>query len=513
MQKVVIVGAGPIGSLAALYAAMRGDSVELYELRGDPRDEATVPLNFTKSINLAISERGLNAMRSANRPGFVETVLSEAIPMTGRMIHGRSSTGTLWEASQDYDVHGRYINSIDRGKLNTTLLDELEKEPNVKLFFNHKLTGADFKNKKAWFERKNPGDTPGFRSTSNGDDKSINLTRAPELEVPFDFLIGADGAHSATRYHLMKYTRMDYQQEYIDCLWCEFSIAPSNDNDFQISPHHLHIWPGGDFMFIALPSPDKTFVCTLFAPAEHFATLESDPKILLKFFQTHFPGVSPGLIPPEDLIKQFSTNPHLPLISLKSSPHHYGSSAVILGDAAHAVVPFYGQGLNAGLEDVRVLFEYLDKQGVYSASSADNRPQIASLRAKALDAYSRQRIPDAHAINHLSRENFIEMRAGVKSPVYRMRKALEEALYKYFPGLGWSTQYARVSFSNDRYSEVVKATKRQTNVLSKAMLTTFVSLVGFSTIGLWKWPWSRDIITRMLHASTRIAKGIEKSLA
>ncbi|EEQ29635.1 kynurenine 3-monooxygenase, mitochondrial precursor [Microsporum canis] len=509
MQKVVIVGAGPVGSLAALYAAMRGDSVELYELRGDPRDASTIPLNFTKSINLAISERGLTAMRSANRPGFIDNVLSEAIPMTGRMIHGRSPTGALWEASQDYDVHGRYINSTDRGKLNTSLLNELEKEPNVKLFFNHKLTGADFKNKKAWFEQKNPSDSPGFRSTSGDDSKSINVTRSPELEVSFDFLIGADGAHSATRYHLMKYARMDYQQEYIDCLWCEFCIGPSKDNEFKISPNHLHIWPGGDFMFIALPSLNKTFVCTLFAPSEHYAALESDPNILLEFFQTHFPGVSPELIPPEDLIEQFNTNPHLPLISLKSSPHHFGSSAVIAGDAAHAVVPFYGQGLNAGLEDVRVLFEILDNHGVYSESNKGDPQRIESLRAAALDAYTRQRVPDTHAINRLSRNNFIEMRAGVKSPLYRMRKALEEALYKYFPGLGWSTQYARVSFSNARYSEVEKATKRQTKVLTRAVLTTFVSSIGLATIGLWKWRWSRDIIIEMMHTATRIARGTE----
>ncbi|KAK2814389.1 kynurenine 3-monooxygenase, mitochondrial precursor [Arthroderma sp. PD_2] len=509
MQKVVIVGAGPVGSLAALYAAMRGDNVELYELRGDPRDAATIPLNFTKSINLAISERGLNAMRSSHRPGFVDNVLSEAIPMTGRMIHGRGPTGGLWEASQDYDVHGRYINAIDRGKLNATLLNELEKEPNVKLFFNHKLTGADFANKKAWFERKNPNDTPGFRSTSSDDDKSINVTRSPELEVPFDLLIGADGAHSATRFHLMKYARMDYQQEYIDTLWCEFRINPSEDDQFQISPNHLHIWPGVDFMFIALPSPDKTFTCTLFAPSGHYEALEKDPNSLLEFFQTHFPGVSPELISPEALLEQFNTNPHLPLISLKSSPHHFGSSVVIIGDAAHAVLPFYGQGLNAGLEDVRVLFEHLDKHGVYLESNKDDQQRTAELRASALNAYTRQRVPDAHAINNLSRNNFIEMRAGVRSPLYRIRKSLEEALYKYLPGLGWSTQYARVSFGNGRYSEVEKATKRQTVVLTRAMVTTFVSFVGFSSIGLWKWRWSRDLITRMLHTAGRVVRGTE----
>ncbi|EEP77461.1 conserved hypothetical protein [Uncinocarpus reesii 1704] len=463
-RKVVIVGAGPVGSLAALYAAARGDHVELYELRGDLRDPSTIPLNFTKSINLAISERGIHSMKLTNRPEFVQRILQEAIPMHGRMIHGRAANGALWEEAQAYDVHGRYINAIDRGVLNTVLLDELEKTPNVKLFFNHKLTGADFKSNKAWFERRNPTDSVGtFKAASSQDDKSINVTRAPELEVPFDLLIGADGAHSATRFHLMKFARMDYQQDYIDTLWCEFQITPSDDNSFRISPNHLHIWPGREFMFIALPSPNKHFTCTLFAPSAHFAALEKSPDQLHEFFDTHFPGVS-ELITPDALKEQFINNPHLPLISIKCSPHHFNSSVVILGDASHAVLPFYGQGLNAGLEDVRILFELLDEHGVYSSENANNPARIKESRAAALNAYTKQRVPDAHAINDLSRRNYIEMRWGVKSHTYRIRKAIEEALYRYAPGLGWSTQYSRVSFGNQRYSEVEHATARQSKV-------------------------------------------------
>ncbi|CAG8002996.1 unnamed protein product, partial [Penicillium nalgiovense] len=215
-QKVVVVGAGPVGSLAALYAASRGDEVEVYELRGDLRDPTTVPLNFTKSINLALSERGITSMRHSGRDDLINNVLREAIPMHGRMIHGRDR-GDLWEAAQAYDVHGRAINAIDRSTLNNALLDELEKTPNVKLFFNHKLTGADFRTNKAWFERRIPGETP------MPDDAGI-AGRVPEIEVSFDYLIGADGAHSAARYHLMKFARVDYQQEYIHTLWCEFRI-------------------------------------------------------------------------------------------------------------------------------------------------------------------------------------------------------------------------------------------------------------------------------------------------
>ena len=155
---------------------------------------------------------------------------------------------------------------MDRGTLNNALLDELERTPNVKFFFNHKLTGADFRANKAWFERRLPGEAP-IPNSSN---------RAPEIEVSFDFLIGADGAHSASRYHMMKFTRVDYQQEYIDALWCEFRIPPTTDGDFRISPNHLHIWPGTEFMFIALPSSDSR----LPAPClhQHSTTLSSKPR-------------------------------------------------------------------------------------------------------------------------------------------------------------------------------------------------------------------------------------------
>ncbi|KAL1959183.1 hypothetical protein VTO42DRAFT_2688 [Malbranchea cinnamomea] len=505
-QKVVIVGAGPVGSLAALYAARRGDLVEMYELRGDLRDPSTIPLNFTKSINLALSERGINSIRQVNRPGFVEEVMKDTIPMYGRMIHGEKN-GKFVEESQPYDVHGRFINAIDRGRLNSILLDELEKTPNVKLFFDHKLTGADFRANKAWFERRSPTDTVGTFQASQNDDKSINVRRAPEIEVPFDLLIGADGAHSATRFHMMKFARTDYQQEYIDTLWCEFRISPSEDGDFRISPNHLHIWPGREFMFIALPSPDKSFVCTLFAPSAHYAALEKNPESILEFFKIHFPGVSPELIPPDSLQKQFIENPHLPLISIKCSPHHFGSSVAILGDAAHAVLPFYGQGLNAGLEDVRILFDLFDRYGVYNPDVQNDPKRQEEARAAALESYTLQRVPDAHAINDLSKRNYLEMRWGVKSPVYRFRKWIEETISNYAPSLGWATQYARVSFGNQRYSEVVKATERQGKALIRAMGLTLGSAVGLVGLWMWRWKRARALATTIFGRSSDLLSG------
>lgn len=381
--------------------------------------------------------------------------------MHGRMIHSRSATGTLTQASQAYDVHGRFIRSVDRGGLNNRLLDELEKMPNVKFCFHHKMTGADFRKKKAWFEVSQSGDKP----TSG---------RREEIEVDFDLLLGADGAHSAARHHMMKFAQMDYSQEYIDCLWCEFTIPPSESNDFRISPHHLHIWPAGSFMFIALPSLDKSFTCTLFGPTSLFAKLGSDARELLELFEGSFPGVVPDLISKDNIQRQFQRNPHLPLINIKCAPHHFSDSLVILGDAANAIVPFYGQGMNAGLESVRILFSKLDG---------------FSDRKAALSAYTDERVADAHSIADLALSNYVEMRSSVTSPVYKIRKFVEETLYHYLPSLGWATQYSRVSFSNMRYSEAAAKSKRQKKVLITLLTVMSLILGGASALGLRKYHW------------------------
>ena len=370
----------------------------------------------------------------------------------------------------------KFIRAVDRAGLNKRLLDELDHMPNVKFFYNHKLVGADFDNKKAWFEKRQPG--------------APRYSRAEEIEIAFDFLIGADGAHSAVRYHLMKFTRMSYSQEYIDTLWCEFHVEPSSSGDFRISPNHLHIWPGGSFMFIAIPSLDKTFTSTLFMPASDFNYLSANPSRIIPFFEEHFPGVVGDLIPEDEIKRQYTENPHLPLISIKCTPYHFNSAAVILGDAAHAMVPFYGQGMNAGLEDVRVLYDSLDS---FLPSSSSSSPVHGSerdtLRAKALESYTTTRHPDAAAINDLALRNYQEMRSDVRSPLYLLRKFVEERLYAYFPSLGWATQYSRVSFGNERYSEVERRAQSQSQVLVTCLI---VGLGGFASwAGWWVWRWNR----------------------
>jgi len=477
--KCLVVGAGPVGALSALYAAKRGWDVEVYELREDLRDASTTPLNFTKSINLALSERGINAMRGAGSANLLSSVLKGTIPMFGRMIHGEDTRGNMIEESQLYDVHGRCIRAVDRANLNKLLLDELEGSPNVKLFFNHKLTGADFQKRRAWFEQKSD------RNVHTIDAMQAEQTRTnrrpKEIEVAFDLILGCDGAHSSVRYHMMKFARMNFEQTYIDTLWCEFTIPPATStsmraskasNGYEISPSHLHIWPGTDKMFIAIPSLDKSFTCTLFAPSADFESLEKYPDQILSFFQRNFPGAS-SLVGEAGLKSQFQQNPHLPLISIKCSPYHYGSSGVILGDASHAMVPFYGQGMNAGLEDVRVLFQHLD-----------SHPQSAEGREAALSTYTSERVPDAHTINDLALANYWEMHAGVLSPIYLLRKTVEEFLSDKLPSSGFVTQYSRVSFSNQRYSDVVKIVAKQRKILICGVVSTFaIPLMGL--LGIW----------------------------
>lgn len=381
----------------------------------------------------------------------------------------------------------QYIQAVDRAGLNKLLLDSLEKFPNVRLYFRHKLTGANFNSKVAWFEKQGPSrsEADGIRNHSQNQHSSNTQGRLDEVAVKFDLLIGADGAHSATRYHMMKYARVTYQQEYIDTLWCEFRIKPRTSEPlFAMTPNYLHIWPGTSFMFIAIPSLDGSFTCTLFAPSHQFDSLSLSPTTDLEsFFKKNFPGVCPDLIAPEDLQMQFRENPHLPLISIKCTPYHYKSSVVILGDAAHAMVPFYGQGMNAGLEDVRVLFDFFAKHGVYEPRP-DNTDARENVMCVALAEYTAQRTPDAAAINDLALRNYEEMRAGVQSPLYKTRKWIEDRIHLYMPSLGWNTQYGRVSFDNQRYSEVEKAVRRQGRILLGTLISVSAGLGVLAGIGI-----------------------------
>ncbi|XWX00759.1 hypothetical protein V2A60_008780 [Cordyceps javanica] len=439
-QRMVIVGAGPVGALAALYAAQRGFAVAVYELRPDTylRDSAGGSLGPGQPVNLVISERGMSTLRHVGQPELLQRVVASSVCLRGRMIHAKSAFGGLLQSSQGLDALGGTGLAIDRTALVAALLDSLDALPNVKLFFNHKLISADFHSGRALFE----------------DRDWLSQT----TEVRFDIMVGADGAHST----------------YLDVLWCEFRMKSGKAQAdgscaWRISPDHLHIWPAGDSMFIAVPSKDGSFACTLFMPAGRFASLRAEGSQIPQFFDTNFPGVR-DRISDTYLIRSLSQGPHQSIISIKCKPYHFGSSGVILGDAAHAMALFYGQGMNEGMEDVRVLFSVLDKH----AQAADAAPcegraassiEAARTRTQALAEYSSSRWKDAHTTNDLAMQNYLEMRTS-GSTIHGLRKMLQEFMRVRLPSLGWRTRYSRVVFSNGPYAERVRGSEGQGRLLS-----------------------------------------------
>ncbi|KAI8998528.1 FAD/NAD-P-binding domain-containing protein [Trametes punicea] len=484
-RKAVVVGAGPVGCLAAMSLAKMGWSVDIYEGRPDMRLPSSKAAAQQRSINLAISARGLAAIQAID-PGAADRFLSTVIPMRGRMIH--DAKGRL--ESQPYDRDGQCINSIGRASLNEDLLKEALAVPNIRVFFEHKVTSIDFDRQKMLVR---------------------NTEAAKDVDVSFDLCVGADGSYSVVRRQLMRVVRMDYQQWYIPHDYIELKMPagppkkPGGDPTFLLDPNHLHIWPRHTFMLIALPNKDATFTCTLFAPHDEFDRLRSDDAIL-KWFKAHFPDALP-LIGEQGLLDDFHRNPRSPLMSIKvrvvspplcAKPYHYKDRAVILGDAAHAMVPFYGQGLNCGLEDVRVL-DILLREAQIDATSQVPEGKEDSRLAAALAKYSQTRHEDLVAISDLAMHNYVEMRHSVTTLAYRFRKALDNLLYSLnrehvtakdvVPALsnktfldaprGWLPLYTMVTFRPDvSYSTVLKKYKRQTETLEKMGWYSAAAAIG-----------------------------------
>lgn len=448
-QGVGVVGAGLVGCLTALAFARKGFSVTLFEMRPEPeRNSGVSTVGSAKSINLAVSDRGIAALKSVDS-AIVDRLMEHVIPMYGRMIHKTNGVSE----SQRYGLFGESINSIDRGYLNEFLLDEIRHE-DIKVLFNHKLvsvTNLDESPEMTFVERE------------LGECKSFH----------FDYVVGCDGAHSQFRYQMQKSMRMDFAQEYIDMQYLEL-VIPAGDNGFQLDPNHLHIWPRNDYMLIALANKDGSFTSTFFSPWHVIDAIKTADEFD-SFFRANFPDAY-ELIGRENLEQVFTTNPRGLLMQVSVYPyHHSGGRALVIGDAAHSMVPFYGQGMNCGFEDVRVLMELLD----------ENNCDVGA----AFSAYSAARKRDLDTIGRLALANYHEMSLKVTNRFYLMRKLVDYVLGKYVNGrfFQWVPMYLMISFRSDiSYSRAVEIEVSQKRFLQRIQWTAAAVAVACGVAKVWE---------------------------
>jgi len=427
-DKILIIGAGLCGSLLALRLAQRGYKIELYESRPDLRK---VDISSGRSINLALSYRGFKALRLC---GVEEQAKELCIPMYGRLMHDRA--GNTF-ASNYSGRENEYINSISRGDLNALLLNEAEKHKNVNIHFNKKCKNVDLENNTAFF-------------------KDYNTNQ--EFSVSVDVIFGTDGAGSSLRksYYLERKFLFSYSQNYLNHGYKELEIPADKIGKHQISNQHLHIWPRGDFMLIALPNLDGSFTVTLFLSYNegefNFENLTSEAKIT-QFFEQEFPDAL-QLIP--NIKEEFINNPTGALGTVKCSPWSYQNKTILLGDAAHAIVPFYGQGMNASFEDVTVFDEILNHF---------ERSREVDSWESVFKAYEKARKQDTDAIADLAIDNFHEMRDHVANPIFKEKRKIEMDLEKNFPTQYFS-KYSLVTFNeNIGYNQAMKKGRAQDKAL------------------------------------------------
>lgn len=414
--RVVIVGAGLVGCLAACYLSRRGYTVEIYERRGDPRAGGA---ERGRSINLALSERGLDALR---RIDLEESVMAPALPMVGRAMHSIDGVETFQSYSNDGQ---RAINSISRSALNETLLDAAEASPGVSVHFEMTLQQYNVETGSMTFEGPN----------------GKKHARAAHV-------IGADGWRSQVRDSLVQAGVVTTDSQMLDYSYKELTI-PAVNGEFALRPDALHIWPRGVEMLIALPNPDKSFTCTLFWPKSQFEALTS-PEAVQAHFDKFYADAVP-LIP--NLLDDYEHNPIGILGTIHTSPWVYEDKVALIGDAAHAILPFFGQGANCGFEDVVELDRCLDETG-------DDW-------AKALGEYNERRFMNAEAIALMAQENFIEMRDKVGSQVFLATKKVEHAVERIAPAW-YTSRYEMVSFSTIPYAEVLEKSQKQQRMLKFA---------------------------------------------
>jgi len=418
-EQVAVVGGGLVGSLLSIFLARKGMDVTLFERRPDPRSHSAYQ---GRSINLALSDRGWRALAAVGADAEVRNL---AIPMYRRVLHRED--GSL--GYQDYGKEGQAIYSVSRGGLNRALLSLAEAEARVRVHFGQRCVDADLERGRLVFED----------------------AETSRLEQHFDAVFGADGAFSALRSEMLRSDRFNYQQEYIEHGYKELSIPAKAEGGFQMEREALHIWPRGSHMLIALPNPDGSFTCTLFFAFEgkdSFSELDTPAKARA-YFEQHF---SDALALMPDFDTEWAENPVSALCIIRCYPWVKGKVALI-GDAAHAIVPFYGQGMNAGFEDCyeldRILSEHTDWH-------------------EALDAYQRDRKPNGDAIADLALNNFIEMRDRTADPRFLLQKRIEARFNDRHPTL-WTPLYSMVTFSEMPYSEALRRGKIQEEIMESVM--------------------------------------------
>lgn len=420
-KEITICGAGLVGALMGTLLGKEGHKVKIFERRPDLRKNT---IGGGRSINLALSTRGWKALELA---GVKDKVAETAIPMYRRTMHAKD--GTL--SYQPYGNEGQAIYSVSRSGLNALLMDAAESHPNVEIFFDEKCEEVDLSEASVDFYNYNSGETHTVKS---------------------DLVLGTDGAFSAVRQTMQKTDRFNYSQQYIEHGYKELTIPPAKDGSHQMEREALHIWPRGNFMLIALPNPDGSFTCTLFLAYEGeyaFESIESVKKGR-QFFEEHFADVL-DLMP--DFDKEWEENPVASLVIIRCFPWSKNGKVALMGDASHAIVPFYGQGMNSGFEDCSVLYEILQ--------NTEDLPE-------ALKQFEESRKPNADAIADLAMRNFVEMRDLTGQPQFLLRKKIEKHFAEKHPD-SWMPLYSMVTFSHIPYAKALAEGRVQDRVMAEVM--------------------------------------------